>query len=139
MKNFNLFILILFFCLSYSAARAEIYFWVDDAGVKHFSNAPPDLDDKEITKIEEVPYDEIADQKRAEAERQMDQERARRLKAEQARKRAVILKQQQDEQERLETEQKEEAAKEAEAMAKRKEESAAKKARQREAAAKLNK
>ena len=142
MKIFKIFILILFFCLSYSTINAEIYFWTDENGVKHFSNTPPDIDDEKINTTEEVPYDEIADQKRAEVEKQIDKERARRIRAqeEQAKRKTMLLKRQQEsEQKQLEVKQEEEAAKKAEAVAKRKEKSAAKKARQREAAANLNK
>ena len=142
MKIFKIFVLILFFCLSCSTVNAEIYFWTDENGVKHFSNAAPEIDDEKIKKTEEVPYDENADQKRAEVEKQIDKERARQIRAqeEKAKRKAMLLKRQQEaEQKQLEAKQVEDAAKKAEEMAKREEKSAAKKARQRDAAANLNK
>jgi len=47
---------------------AEIYQWVDENGVKRFSNSPPaDAEDVDII-FEEKPYDQRADQERMEAD-----------------------------------------------------------------------
>ena len=140
MKLFKTVIVLLLFFLCASTVNGEVYIWIDENGTKHFSNTPPDIEGDDIEKINEVPYDEVADKKRSEIEKQIDQERARRLKAEEreAEKKAMILKRQQEvEQEQIEAKQREEAARKAEALAEGEKESAAKKARQRQAAESL--
>ena len=140
MKLSKMFIVMLLFFLCASIVNADVYIWVDENGVKHFSNTPPDIEGDNVETLQEDPYDEAADKKRFEIEKQIDEERTRRLKAEEreAEKKAMILKRRKEaEQKELEAKQKEEAERKAEALAERQKESAAKKARQRQAAERL--
>jgi len=45
-------------------AAATVYFWVDEDGVKHFSNTPPPEGAEVLFRQAEIPYDREADQKR---------------------------------------------------------------------------
>jgi hypothetical protein len=60
---------VLFFCID-TTVDADIYTWIDENGVKHFSNFAPPANAEVIMKSEELPYDEQADQQRMAAERQ---------------------------------------------------------------------
>jgi hypothetical protein len=57
-------------CWLISTADADIYTWIDENGVKHFSNFAPPANAEVIMKTEEMPYDEQADQQRMAAESQ---------------------------------------------------------------------
>lgn len=55
------------------AARAEIYSWTDEQGVRHFSdNPPPHFTDFQVAK--EIPHDEAAYKRQADAYREMMEE-----------------------------------------------------------------
>ena len=41
MKPIAIVIIVVFACLTASGLEAEIYFWTDENGVKHYSNTPP--------------------------------------------------------------------------------------------------
>jgi len=41
MKHIAIAIIFGFACLTASGLKAEIYFWTDESGVKHYSNSPP--------------------------------------------------------------------------------------------------
>ena len=48
----------------------QVYTWIDEHGVKHFTNDPPPEGATVVEKIEELPYDEAEDQKRMERDEQ---------------------------------------------------------------------
>ncbi|MFC1830220.1 DUF4124 domain-containing protein, partial [Thermodesulfobacteriota bacterium] len=69
MKGLKLFFILIAGCLIAPTVHADIYGWVDESGVKHFTNyASPDHA-RIIMKTEELPYDESADTARMEVER----------------------------------------------------------------------
>jgi hypothetical protein len=69
MKGLKLVFFLIVGCLIAPIVHANIYEWMDESGVRHFTNyAPPDHA-RIIVKTEEIPYDESADQARMEAER----------------------------------------------------------------------
>ncbi len=74
--------------LSSGMARAQLYFWTDDNGVRHYSSEPPPSEIGEVKKIRETPFDETADQKRVSEDaawlRQREEEASR--QAEEAKK-----------------------------------------------------
>lgn len=55
------------------AAKAEIYSWIDDQGVRHFSDNPPQYS-ADIHVAREIPHDKIADRNHADGHRQMMEE-----------------------------------------------------------------
>lgn len=50
-----------FMALVPSASEATVYLWVDDEGVKHFSNIPPPEGAEIVFRQEEIAYDQEAD------------------------------------------------------------------------------
>ena len=70
-------LIILSACVAAAVARADIYEWTDENGVKHFTNYAPPKDSRVLIKTKEEPYDEAADRARMEAERQERLELAR--------------------------------------------------------------
>jgi hypothetical protein len=59
---------ILFYCAC-STASADIYAWMDENGVRHFTNYAPPPQAKVIMKTKELPYDRQADEERMQTER----------------------------------------------------------------------
>lgn len=70
MKRLTLFVVPVLLCCLNTTVDADIYTWIDENGVKHFSNFAPPVHAEVIMKTEELPYDEQADQQRMAAERQ---------------------------------------------------------------------
>jgi hypothetical protein len=71
--RFLLGVMLLLMVLLVFAARAEIYSWTDEQGVRHFSDSPPQhLTDIQVAR--EIPHDEVANKKHADAHRQMMEE-----------------------------------------------------------------
>jgi hypothetical protein len=69
MKRFTLFVIIFLFGLSGSIANADIYKWIDENGVIHFTNYSPPKQARVLMKTTEIPYDEAADKDQMKAER----------------------------------------------------------------------
>lgn len=49
--------------LSVPLARADIFSWTDDQGIKHFANVVPSEPNEDVTISEEIPYDETKSRK----------------------------------------------------------------------------
>ena len=54
-----------------SILHAEIYHWVDEYGVKRYSNVPPPENQKSKVVFEEYEYDKTADQKRTQSDQEI--------------------------------------------------------------------
>jgi hypothetical protein len=50
------------FCLWTSLEADQIYQWIDNNGVRHFTNEPPPPGAKIVNEQQAIPYDEAADQ-----------------------------------------------------------------------------
>jgi len=70
MRRLYLFVVSVLLCCLNTTVDADIYTWIDENGVKHFSNFAPPATAEVIMKTEELPYDEQADQQRMAAEKQ---------------------------------------------------------------------
>ena len=70
-------VIALIICSAVTVARADIYEWTDENGVKHYSNHLPPDGSTVLMKTKEEPYDEAADRARMEAERRERLELAR--------------------------------------------------------------
>ncbi|MGD8252114.1 MAG: DUF4124 domain-containing protein [Desulfobacterales bacterium] len=56
--------------------QGAIYMWIDDNGVRHFSNVKPNAEGESVVKTtEEIPHDPEADQIRESSDRQRQRER----------------------------------------------------------------
>ena len=69
MRPMLIFLTSIMCCCVYSTAGADIYAWVDENGIRHFTNYAPPPQAKIIMKTEEIPYDRQADTERLESER----------------------------------------------------------------------
>jgi Domain of unknown function (DUF4124) len=63
MKRLIPFILFAVFCLCTSLEADEIYQWIDQNGVTHFTNEPPPAGAKIVKQQQAIPYDEAAAEK----------------------------------------------------------------------------
>jgi hypothetical protein len=70
MRRLYILVVPVLLCCLNTTADADIYTWIDENGVKHFSNFAPPAHAEVLMKTEELPYDEQADQQRMAAERQ---------------------------------------------------------------------
>jgi len=70
MKQLSLIIALLFIFFCFPVMSEQVYTWIDEYGVKHFSNDPPPEGATVVEKTEELPYDEAKDQKRMERDEQ---------------------------------------------------------------------
>ena len=64
MKLLGICLVVVFTCLGFSRLGAEIYYWTDEDGVKHYSNDPPPAKNVSIETAEEIPNDPLADEQR---------------------------------------------------------------------------
>lgn len=74
--------LLLFTLLGTATLHAEIYYWIDDKGVKHYSNVPPTGKNDVKVKFKEQEFDAAADQQRAEADQKEMQALIKEVEAE---------------------------------------------------------
>ena len=70
------------------ASNADVYSWIDENGVKHFGNQPPENAANVKMVFKEKPHDEAADQQRTEAQNQEITELIRDLEREEQREAA---------------------------------------------------
>jgi len=66
MKQLSLIIALLFIFFCFPVMSEQIYTWIDEHGVKHFTDYPPPEGATVVEETEELPYDEAKDQKRME-------------------------------------------------------------------------
>ncbi len=60
--------------------NAELYYWVDENGVKHFSNEPPPRDVEKFNKAPETRYNPHLDKSRMARDRQWQEDEIRRIR-----------------------------------------------------------
>ncbi|NQT70187.1 MAG: DUF4124 domain-containing protein [Desulfobacteraceae bacterium] len=70
MKQLSLIIALLFIFFCFPVMSEQVYTWIDEHGVKHFTEDPPPEGATVVEKTEEIPYDEAKDQKRMEKDEQ---------------------------------------------------------------------
>jgi hypothetical protein len=88
MRFVLIFFTIMFILAGAANLNAEIYYWTDENGVKHYSNAPPPTDVKAGLKFNEYETDDAADRSRTESDKQELQALIKEIEAEEARQRA---------------------------------------------------
>ena len=79
MKHTICFLLAAWLMLAAAPAGAELYYWLDENGVKHFSNEPPPKDVGEYHKASETKYNPHLDKSRMARDRQWQEEQSRRI------------------------------------------------------------
>jgi len=92
MKALNILIIAMIVIFGLSVANAEVYTWVDENGVRHYSDSPPeDAEDAKVV-FPEYQYDEAADKQQTEKEKQELNSLIREVDAENARDQAEAQK-----------------------------------------------
>lgn len=92
MKSLNILIILVITIFGVSAVNADIYTWVDESGVRHYSDSPPeDAEDTNVV-FPEYQYDESADKKRSEKDRQQMNSLIKEIEADNARDQAEARK-----------------------------------------------
>ena len=69
-KQLSVLVALIICIFSPQAALAEVYGWIDENGVKHYSNEPPPPGTTVVKKKTEIPYDAERDQERRERDEQ---------------------------------------------------------------------
>ena len=102
MKLLYLLIILMLTISGFSVVNADVYTWVDENGVRHYSDAPPeDAEDPKVM-FPEYQYDESADKNRSQQDdqqlksliREIDDDNAR--EQEEAQKKAQVAQQNQE-------------------------------------------
>jgi hypothetical protein len=87
--------------MSAANLHAELYYWVDENGVKHYTQTPPS-DGQAVNKLDEIPHNEQADRQNEEEYLRWREEESRR--AEEAARQAQEKQKAESEQKKLEEE-----------------------------------
>lgn len=88
MKPLYILIILMVTVFGISAAATDVYTWVDENGVRHYSDSPPeDAEDAKVV-FPEYQYDESADENRRLEEKQQINNLIREIEAEDARDKA---------------------------------------------------
>ena len=70
MKLLNILIILMLTIFGASVVNADVYTWVDENGIRHYSDSPPeDAEDAKVM-FPEYQYDESADKKRSKQDKQ---------------------------------------------------------------------
>jgi hypothetical protein len=70
MKKISLIIILLLFIFRLPVMSGQVYQWIDENGVKHFTNEPPPEGATIIDKDKEIQYDEAKDRQRMKQDEQ---------------------------------------------------------------------
>ncbi len=95
MKLLNILIILMLTISGVSIANADVYTWVDENGVRHYSDSPPEDAPDAETMFPEYEYDEAADKKRSKQDKKKLKSLIREIEADNARDRAAAKKSEQ--------------------------------------------
>lgn len=85
MKLFNILIILILTTFGVSVVDADVYTWVDENGVRHYSDSPPeDAEDAKVM-FPEYQYDESADKNRSKQDKQQLNSLIKQIEADNAR------------------------------------------------------
>jgi hypothetical protein len=88
MKTSIIFIILILTVFGISAVNAEVYTWVDENGVRHYSDSPPEEAEDAKVVFPEYQFDEKADKNRSQKEQQQIDTLIREIEADDARDKA---------------------------------------------------
>jgi hypothetical protein len=96
MKSLIILIILVLTTFGITVVQADVYTWVDKNGVRHYSDSPPEnAKDTEVV-FPEYQYDESADKKRNEQDRQQLKSLIKKIEADDARDQAEAQKRAQE-------------------------------------------
>ena len=85
MKLLNILIILMLTIFGASVVNADVYTWVDENGIRHYSDSPPeDAEDAKVM-FPEYQYDESADKKRSKQDKQQLNRLIKEIEADNAR------------------------------------------------------
>jgi len=68
MKCVSMCLMMVFLAVAPCAMAGQVYEWIDEKGVKHFTNEPPPPGATIVGQDKEIPYDEEKDRQRKESD-----------------------------------------------------------------------
>jgi hypothetical protein len=119
MKSFAILIILVLTIFGASAVNAEVYTWVDESGVRHYGDSPPENAEDAKAVFPEYKYDESQDQQRTEQDQQALNSLIKEIDAENARDQAETQKKTQEAENNREPDQQELIAAERERLEKK--------------------
>lgn len=119
MKSFTILVILALTIFGASAVNAEVYTWIDENGVRHYGDDPPEDAEDAKAVFPEYQYDESKDQQRTEQDRQALNSLIREIDAENARDQAEAQKKAQEAENNREPDQQELIAAERERLEKK--------------------
>jgi len=70
MKSLNILIIFIFIIFGISVGAADVYTWVDENGIRHYGDSPPEEAEDAKVMFPEYQYDEAADKNRGKQDEQ---------------------------------------------------------------------
>jgi hypothetical protein len=92
MKSLNILIILVLIIFGISAVNAEVYTWVDENGVRHYSDSPPQDAEDAKEAFPAYQYDESTDKKQNEKQQQEMNSLIKKIEADDARDQAEAQK-----------------------------------------------
>jgi len=87
MKILDILMILMITIIGVAVANADVYTWVDESGVRHYSDSPPENAKDAQVVFQEYAHDEAADKKRTAKDKQELNKLFREMEADQARAR----------------------------------------------------
>lgn len=88
MRSINIVFIVVFIAFGITAVDADVYTWVDENGVRHYSDSPPDEAEDAKVVFPEYKFDEAADEARNREEQEQINSLIEEIEAEDAREQA---------------------------------------------------
>jgi len=85
MKLLNILIILMLTVFGVSVVNADVYTWVDENGVRHYSDSPPEDAEDTSVMFPEYQYDESADKKRSKQDQRQLNKLIKEIEADNAR------------------------------------------------------
>ncbi len=85
MRLLNILLILMLIIFGLSAVNAEVYTWVDENGVRHYGDSPPEDAEGAKVMFPEYQYDESADKNRSQQDEQQLKSLIQEIEADNAR------------------------------------------------------
>jgi hypothetical protein len=92
MKSLSILIILMLTLLGISAVEADVYTWVDENGVRHYGDSPPEDAEDARVMFPEYNYDEAADKNRGQQDEQKLKSLIKEIEADNAEEQAAARK-----------------------------------------------
>jgi hypothetical protein len=92
MKSLSILIILMLILFGISVVKAEVYTWVDENGVRHYGDSPPEEAEDAKVMFPEYQYDEAADKNRGRQDKQQLKSLIKDIEADNAEEQAAAKK-----------------------------------------------